>query len=204
VPGSLTDLAGLRVDAEEFLAAVLEAAAQPIWVVGPDGLIRFANAAAIAALEDFGEIGGAIPADQRRQTRSRTARRGDRAHRGRHARDPGARRRRRRRPAGRERSGGPRGPACRPRRSAARREPGRRRHARHPGDDCSPVDDAFSRTPEGFVRVPLTRRRGRKDRWAPPSQEEESPWAHDSWRLTVTPDREPTAPSWRRPRRNLP
>jgi PAS domain S-box-containing protein len=34
----------------EFLAAVLEAAAQPIWVVDPGGRIRFANAAAIAAL----------------------------------------------------------------------------------------------------------------------------------------------------------
>ena len=50
VPRSLTDLAGLKVDAEDFLAAVLETAAQPIWVVDPDGLIRFANPAAIAAL----------------------------------------------------------------------------------------------------------------------------------------------------------
>ena len=50
MPESLTDLAGLRVGADDFLAAVLEAAAQPIWVVDPDGLIRFANPAAIAAL----------------------------------------------------------------------------------------------------------------------------------------------------------
>jgi PAS domain S-box-containing protein len=50
VPDSLTDLAGLLVDAEDFLATVLETAAQPIWVVDPDGLIRFANPAAIAAL----------------------------------------------------------------------------------------------------------------------------------------------------------
>jgi PAS domain S-box-containing protein len=50
VPDSLIDLAGLRVDADDFLAAVLETAAQPIWVVDPDGLIRFANPAAIAAL----------------------------------------------------------------------------------------------------------------------------------------------------------
>jgi len=50
VPDSLTDLAGLRVDAEDFLAAVLETAAQPIWVVDPDDVIRFANPAAIAAL----------------------------------------------------------------------------------------------------------------------------------------------------------
>jgi PAS domain S-box-containing protein len=49
VPHSLTDLAGLRVDAEDFLAAVLEAA-QPIWVVDRDDRIRFANPAAIAAL----------------------------------------------------------------------------------------------------------------------------------------------------------
>ena len=47
---SLTDLAGLSVSAEDFLAAVLETAAQPIWVVDPDDVIRFANPAAIAAL----------------------------------------------------------------------------------------------------------------------------------------------------------
>ena len=50
MPDSLTDLAGLSVDAEDFLAAVLKTAAQPIWVVDPDGVIRFANPAAIAAL----------------------------------------------------------------------------------------------------------------------------------------------------------
>ncbi len=44
------DLAGLSVAAESFLAAVLQTVAQPIWVVDPDGLIRFANPAAIAAL----------------------------------------------------------------------------------------------------------------------------------------------------------
>ena len=47
---SLTDLAGLSARAEDFLAAVLETVAQPIWVVDPDGVIRFANPAAIAAL----------------------------------------------------------------------------------------------------------------------------------------------------------
>jgi PAS domain S-box-containing protein len=47
---SLTELGGLRVGAEDFLGAVLQAAAQPIWVVDPEGLIRFANPAAIAAL----------------------------------------------------------------------------------------------------------------------------------------------------------
>ena len=50
MPDSLTDLAGLRILAEDFLAAVLETAGQPIWVVDPDGVIRFANPAAIAAL----------------------------------------------------------------------------------------------------------------------------------------------------------
>ena len=50
MPYSPTDLAGLRVEAETFLAAVLETVAQPIWVVDPDGLILFANPAASAAL----------------------------------------------------------------------------------------------------------------------------------------------------------
>jgi PAS domain S-box-containing protein len=47
---SLTDLADLKVHAEDFLAAVLQTAAQPIWVVDREGLIRFANPAAVAAL----------------------------------------------------------------------------------------------------------------------------------------------------------
>ena len=50
MPESLTDLAGLSGSATDFLAAVLETAAQPIWVVDPDDVIRFANPAAIAAL----------------------------------------------------------------------------------------------------------------------------------------------------------
>ena len=50
MPDSLTDVGGLKVGADDFLAAVLQAAGQPIWVVDPDGLIRFANPAAIAAL----------------------------------------------------------------------------------------------------------------------------------------------------------
>jgi signal transduction histidine kinase len=52
---SLIDLAGLRVGAEVLLAAVLEAATQPIWVVDPAGVIRSANPAAVAArdLERF-------------------------------------------------------------------------------------------------------------------------------------------------------
>jgi PAS domain S-box-containing protein len=50
MPQSLIDLADLRVGAEEFLGAVLGATEQPIWVVDPDGLIRFANPAAISTL----------------------------------------------------------------------------------------------------------------------------------------------------------
>jgi len=50
VPHSLTDPAGLSASAEDFLAAVLETAAQPIWVVDRDGVILFANPAAIEAL----------------------------------------------------------------------------------------------------------------------------------------------------------
>jgi PAS domain-containing protein len=52
VPDSLIDLAGLTVSAEEFLTAVLETMAQPIRAVDPEGRIRFANPAAIAALRD--------------------------------------------------------------------------------------------------------------------------------------------------------
>jgi PAS domain S-box-containing protein len=50
LPESLIDLAGLLVGAEDFLATVLRTAAQPIWVVDDDGVIRFANPAAIEAL----------------------------------------------------------------------------------------------------------------------------------------------------------
>jgi PAS domain S-box-containing protein len=60
VPDPLTVLAGLRVGAEGFLAAVLEAAAKPIWVVNGDGVIRFAKPAADAALgyDSAGEVLG--------------------------------------------------------------------------------------------------------------------------------------------------
>ena len=47
---SLIDLAGLSVEPEEFLGAVLATTEQPIWVVDRDAVIRFANPAAIAAL----------------------------------------------------------------------------------------------------------------------------------------------------------
>jgi PAS domain S-box-containing protein len=50
LPDHLDELGGIEAGAEDFLAAVLQAAAQPIWVVDPDGLIRFANPAAVAAL----------------------------------------------------------------------------------------------------------------------------------------------------------
>jgi PAS domain S-box-containing protein len=50
VRDSLTDLGDLEVRAEDFLAAVLQTAAQPIWVVDSAGLIRFANPAAVEAL----------------------------------------------------------------------------------------------------------------------------------------------------------
>jgi signal transduction histidine kinase len=50
VSHSLTDLAGLKVSAEDLLAVVMETTAQPICVVDPDGCIRFANPAAVAAL----------------------------------------------------------------------------------------------------------------------------------------------------------
>src|SRR3954462_1704640 len=49
-PHSLTDLAGLRISGEDFLAAVLETTAQPIWVVDREGVLRVANPAAITAL----------------------------------------------------------------------------------------------------------------------------------------------------------
>jgi PAS domain S-box-containing protein len=50
VPDSLIDAAGLNASAEDFLAAVLETTEQPIWAVDRDGVIRFANPAAITAL----------------------------------------------------------------------------------------------------------------------------------------------------------
>jgi signal transduction histidine kinase len=50
VPDFLTDLADLGVGADGLLAAVLAAAAQPVWVVDGAGVIRLANPAAVAAL----------------------------------------------------------------------------------------------------------------------------------------------------------
>jgi PAS domain S-box-containing protein len=59
-PHSPTELAGLRISGEDFLAAVGETAAPPTWVVDPDDVIRFASPAAVAALgyESAGDLLG--------------------------------------------------------------------------------------------------------------------------------------------------
>jgi len=51
---------GWQIGAEDLVTAVLQATAQPIWVVDRDGLIRFANPAAISALgyDSLGELFG--------------------------------------------------------------------------------------------------------------------------------------------------
>ncbi|HUA46049.1 MAG TPA: PAS domain-containing sensor histidine kinase [Solirubrobacteraceae bacterium] len=48
------------VEAEPFLRAILDCVAQPVWVVDHDGLIRFANPAALATLgyEELSELEG--------------------------------------------------------------------------------------------------------------------------------------------------
>src|SRR3954468_7686110 len=48
--GSFTELGGWKIGVDDFLAAVLQTVAQPVWVVDPEGLIRFANPAAVTAL----------------------------------------------------------------------------------------------------------------------------------------------------------
>lgn len=60
MPDPLSHLGGLKIGAEEFLTAVLRAAAQPIWVVDRHGTIRVANPAAFAALgyDDASELLG--------------------------------------------------------------------------------------------------------------------------------------------------
>ena len=60
MPHFLTDLAVLQVRTDEFLETVLDATAQPIWVVDPDDVIRLANPAAVAALgyDDAAELLG--------------------------------------------------------------------------------------------------------------------------------------------------
>jgi PAS domain S-box-containing protein len=47
---SPTELAGWNVEAQPFLKSILDTVAQPVWVVDHDGLIRFANPAALRAL----------------------------------------------------------------------------------------------------------------------------------------------------------
>jgi PAS domain S-box-containing protein len=58
----LTDLVAPDVRAEDLLAAVLDATAQPICVVDGDGVIRFANASAVAAL-GYGEVAELLARD---------------------------------------------------------------------------------------------------------------------------------------------
>jgi PAS domain S-box-containing protein len=44
------DEAGEKAVGADLLVAALETVAQPVWIVDSDGLIRFANRAAVAAL----------------------------------------------------------------------------------------------------------------------------------------------------------
>jgi PAS domain S-box-containing protein len=57
---SATELADWNVEAQPFLKSILEGVAQPVWVVDHEGLIRFANPAALAALgyDDLSELEG--------------------------------------------------------------------------------------------------------------------------------------------------
>jgi PAS domain-containing protein len=50
VPRSLANPAELDIRPEDLLAAVLETAKQPIWVVDPEDVIRFVNPPHVAAL----------------------------------------------------------------------------------------------------------------------------------------------------------
>jgi PAS domain S-box-containing protein len=55
-----TELTGWNVKEQPFLKAILDCVAQPVWVVDHEGLIRFANPAAVVALgyEDLSELEG--------------------------------------------------------------------------------------------------------------------------------------------------
>jgi PAS domain S-box-containing protein len=57
---SATEPATWNVEAQPFLKSILDAVAQPVWVVDHDGFIRFANPAALAALgyDDLSELEG--------------------------------------------------------------------------------------------------------------------------------------------------
>jgi PAS domain S-box-containing protein len=47
---STTELSALNVEAQSFLNSILDGVAQPVWVVDHEGVIRFANPAALTAL----------------------------------------------------------------------------------------------------------------------------------------------------------
>jgi PAS domain S-box-containing protein len=55
-----TELTDWNVEAQPFLKSILDGVAQPVWVVDHEGLIRFANPAALAALgyDDLAELEG--------------------------------------------------------------------------------------------------------------------------------------------------
>ena len=55
-----TGMIGWNVEAQQFLKAILDCVAQPVWVVDHGGLIRFANPASLAALgyDDLSELKG--------------------------------------------------------------------------------------------------------------------------------------------------
>jgi PAS domain S-box-containing protein len=57
---SASGLVGWNVEAQPFLKSILEGVAQPVWVVDHEGMIRFANPAALAALgyDDLSELEG--------------------------------------------------------------------------------------------------------------------------------------------------
>ena len=58
--GESTSASEWSVETQPFLKAILDCVAQPVWVVDHDGLIRFANPAALAALgyDDLSELEG--------------------------------------------------------------------------------------------------------------------------------------------------
>jgi PAS domain S-box-containing protein len=60
VPQDVTEVGAWRVGAGAFLAAVLDCVVQPIWAIDHDGLLRFANPAALAVLgyDDLSELEG--------------------------------------------------------------------------------------------------------------------------------------------------
>jgi PAS domain S-box-containing protein len=57
---STTELSAWNVEAQSFLKSILDGVAQPVWVVDHEGVIRFANPAALAALgyDDLAQLEG--------------------------------------------------------------------------------------------------------------------------------------------------